>query len=194
MTGRHSGLNFAAASWMEPLRESTPLSQHPQWPPECVNILFSALTPLVNDTVPSIFSVLDNKISGNRILLQYGCVICYRLFARESHVNNQQSYTAKFRLMYQLSLENFFPPFGGQSDRNNRWVRMSEVISWYAAELLYNKMSCENRNSGLDSSPGVSSMPTVHVARAVSVTKSGIGASQLLQTLSNERCIRRSWL
>ncbi len=182
---------------MEPLRESTPLSQYPQCPPECVNILFSALTPLVNDTFPSIFSVLDNKIYGNRILLQYGCVICYRLFARGSHENNQQSYTAKFRLMYQLmfyqlSLENFFPPFGGQSDRNNRWVRMSEVISWYAAELLYNKMSCENRNSGLDSSPGVSSMPTVHVARAVSVTKSGIGASQLLQTLSNERCIRRS--
>jgi len=37
----------------------------------------------------------------------------------------------------QLSIEEFYSPFGGRLDPNNRWVLLHKVIPWMALESHY---------------------------------------------------------
>lgn len=37
----------------------------------------------------------------------------------------------------QLSFENFYLPFGGQLNGENRWVQLAEAIDWEAIEASY---------------------------------------------------------
>lgn len=39
----------------------------------------------------------------------------------------------------QLAFENFYLPFGGKLNGNNRWVRLAEMIPWELVEEIYAK-------------------------------------------------------
>lgn len=52
----------------------------------------------------------------------------------------------------QLSLEEFFLPFGGQLRKDNRWVRLAEIMPWRHIEEIYVKnMSEETGRPGISS-------------------------------------------
>jgi IS5 family transposase len=42
-----------------------------------------------------------------------------------------------FQYTVQLSIEEFHSPFGGQLDRNNRWVLFHKLIPWMSLENHY---------------------------------------------------------
>ena len=44
----------------------------------------------------------------------------------------------------QLSIEDFIHPFGGELDKNNRWVKMAEMIPWDEIEKRYAALFPEN--------------------------------------------------
>ena len=42
----------------------------------------------------------------------------------------------------QLGIDEFFLPFGGKLNKNNRWVRMAEIMPWdYIEEVYLESMS-----------------------------------------------------
>ena len=52
----------------------------------------------------------------------------------------------------QLSMEEFFLPFGGQLRKDNRWVRLAEIMPWtYIEEIYVRNMSEETGRPGISS-------------------------------------------
>ena len=39
--------------------------------------------------------------------------------------------------LQQLEFENFYLPFGGKLDGNNRWVKLRAMIPWHEFESMY---------------------------------------------------------
>src|SRR5690606_33976378 len=52
----------------------------------------------------------------------------------------------------QLPLENFYLPFGGQLDPENRWVKLSKLIPWDVIEDKYAALFAKN-NTGAPAKP-----------------------------------------
>ena len=47
----------------------------------------------------------------------------------------------------QLGIDDFFLPFGGKLKKDNRWVRMAEIMPWdYIEEVYLESMSQETGN------------------------------------------------
>lgn len=44
----------------------------------------------------------------------------------------------------QLSFENFYLPFGGKLSRDNRWVKLADLIPWKELELDYARQFSED--------------------------------------------------
>ena len=44
---------------------------------------------------------------------------------------------------HQLSLADFFLPFGGQLSRDNRWIKLAELIPWDELEDYYASQFCK---------------------------------------------------
>jgi len=44
----------------------------------------------------------------------------------------------------QLELPNFYLPFSGQLDPQNRWVRLARIVPWDLAETIYHQGLCED--------------------------------------------------
>jgi hypothetical protein len=44
---------------------------------------------------------------------------------------------------HQLSLADFFLPFGGQLSRDNRWIKLAELIPWNELEDYYAAQFCK---------------------------------------------------
>lgn len=52
----------------------------------------------------------------------------------------------------QLTMEEFFQPFGGRLRKDNRWVRLAEIMPWTQIEEIYaERMSEETGRPGLSS-------------------------------------------
>ena len=52
----------------------------------------------------------------------------------------------------QLTMEEFYQPFGGRLRKDNRWVRLSEIMPWTHIEEIYaGRMSEETGRPGLSS-------------------------------------------
>ena len=52
----------------------------------------------------------------------------------------------------QLSIEEFFLPFGGRLQKDNRWVRMAEIMPWgYIEEIYVRNLSEETGRPALSS-------------------------------------------
>jgi len=47
----------------------------------------------------------------------------------------------------QLEFENFYHPFGGNLESNNRWVQLSKIISWDELENQYAKLFSEDQGA-----------------------------------------------
>ena len=43
----------------------------------------------------------------------------------------------------QLSMEEFFQPFGGRLRKDNRWVRLAAIMPWEYIEKVYIKIMSE---------------------------------------------------
>ena len=47
----------------------------------------------------------------------------------------------------QLSIEEFFLPFGGKLQSDNRWVKMAELMPWDLIESIYLKSINEDKGN-----------------------------------------------
>ena len=55
----------------------------------------------------------------------------------------------------QLSIEDFFLPFGGKLRNDNRWVKMAEIMPWDLIEDIYLKSMSQEKGRGAYSANGI---------------------------------------
>ena len=48
----------------------------------------------------------------------------------------------------QLEFVDFYMPFSGKLNADNRWVKLAEIVPWQLAEQIYADAFCEARFSG----------------------------------------------
>ena len=48
----------------------------------------------------------------------------------------------------QLEFPDFYLPFSGQLDPENRWVKLAKLVPWGLAEEIYHADLCENESVG----------------------------------------------
>ena len=71
--------------------------------------------------------------------------------------------------LQQLEFENFYLPFGGKLDGNNRWVKLRTMIPWHEFESIYSKKLAQ---SGMGA-PALS----IQIALGALIIKERLGTS-----------------
>jgi hypothetical protein len=70
----------------------------------------------------------------------------------------------------QLSLEEFFLPFGGKLSANNRWVKMAKLIPWEMIEDLYADGFKENSTDGRPPIPARIAFGAIYIKEQANLT------------------------
>ena len=70
----------------------------------------------------------------------------------------------------QMSIADFFMPFGGTLDENNRWVKLTELMPWDLIEDLYAENFNNDRTDGRPAYPSRIAFGAIYIKEQENLT------------------------